>query len=717
MDQQLKPEGEQEPKIARLDAFAQSLTRTRKLAIDARIASGIEAVWAEDEEHYEGVDDLNRGFERSAWWTSKPPGQTDPKGNKETRSIVFPNITRPYVDAAAAKIGDTLLPTDDRAWSIQPSPMPELIAKAQGQMPEVVEGMQEAGVDPQTQGQVLQIEAQEAIKALKQAAETAKKAEKQIEDWLVECHFHAEMRRVIDDVCRLGTGILKGPEPTIQRKKAWINGQIVKGDEVVPGSKRIDPWNFYPASGCGEDIQNGNCTWERDELTKRTLEQLKEEKGYIPEQIDICIKEGPKRASVQRKKTDGRIIDDSELFEVWYGYVHAEKEDIEAAGCKCEEGDSTFFVSVTMVNDHVIKVNMVLLQDEGFPYDLLPYQRRVGMPWGSGVARQIRVPQQITTAGVRTMLTNAGRAAGPMVVMKNNVSPADGSNDITPWKVYYAAEDDSTDDARKLVAMIQFPDLQQSLMAIVQFGMKLAEDVTGLPLLLQGQAGSAPETLGGQQIVDRNASAVLRRVARTTDDCITEPHIRRYYAWLLLKGPEDCKGDFVIDARGSTALVDKETYRGELQQYMQASLNPAFELSPKRIMEEIMRMNRRSPEDFKLSDEEKKALAEAQQKPQAPDTSVEVEKIKADIAMKEIEFKGQEAEKQRAHEAAMKDLDRDIEVIKLSATSKVSVAKIKADLAKTAMTLRAQREAGGTNIAEPKVEPKGVAPEGEAFQK
>ena len=41
----------------------------------------------------------------------------------------------------------------------------------------------------------------------------------------------------------------------------------------------------------------------------------------------------------------------------------------------------------------------------------------------------------------------------------------------------------------------------------------MAEDITGLPLIMQG-SGSAPDTVGGMQMVNNNASTVLRRIAR-----------------------------------------------------------------------------------------------------------------------------------------------------------------------------------------------------------
>ena len=714
--------------LAKLEAFGESLLRLRKEAIDARIASGIERIWLEDEEHYEGIDELNRGQERSAW-SSKPPGRSDPS-RYQNRSIVFPNITRPYVDAAAAKIGDTLLPTDDKAWSIKPTPIPDLMMIAEGTLPEQIqEGMNELGVPPEAQQQVAQVEAAEAAKQLKEAKDRAAKAEKRIEDWHIEGQFHAEMRRVIDDSCKIGSGVIKGPIPALKRQMMFVEGVLAIKEEIKPISKRIDPWNFFPAAGCGDTIHNGSYCWERDYLTSKKLEELKSDPSYIPEQIDFCLDEGPKKAGSIRKTTDGRDVDDKNLFEIWYFHGVADKEDLEAAGVEVPEGVRHIPAIVTFVNDRVIKASLSPLENGELPYDVFPYQRKVGMPWGTGVSRQIRTPQEMVTAGVRTMLTNAGRAAGPMMVFKNNVVPADGTNDITPWKVYYAADDDATDDARKLISMIQFPDLQGSLMNIIQFGMKLAEDVTGLPMLLQGQVGGAPETLGGQQLALNNASGVLRRIARTVDDTVTEPHIRRYYAWLLQYGEDDEKGEFVIDARGSTALVERELYKSELTQLLQASLNPAFELSPKKIMAETLRINKRSPEDLQLDEQEKQALAQqqqaAQQQPQNPALEVaqirgQTEMQKAQLTqqsdMAELQFKAAEAEKDRQHEMQMKQMEREIEMMKLAQQQNVSLSKIKAELAKTTMTLRTQKELTGTNVARPSVEPAGKAPNGMAFQ-
>lgn len=724
-------------RFLRLNALGASLARTRKDAMDARRASGIEDIWREDEEHYESIDELNQG-ERSNW-DSKPVGQARPK-LPGAASTLFTNITRPYVDAAAAKVGDILLPTDERAWSLTETPIPELIEKANGLLPaEVTQGMArdlpQAGLAPeQVQGvqqQVQAVEAQAAAKMLADAKEKAKKAEKRIEDWHIEGQFHAEMRKLIEDCTRIGSGVLKGPIPVAKKHQMYKEGAIVMVEEIKPVSKRIDPWNFFPDGACGESIHNGNYVWERDYITKKQLRALKSGEGYIAEQIDLCLEEGPHQRTEVRKTAEGHVLDDKDLYEIWYFTGQASSEDMEAAGCKCKEGASIPAV-VTMINDRVIKAALNHLDTGDFPYDVMPWQRRKNMPWGYGVARQIRTPQLIVLAGVRTMLTNAGRSAGPVFVRMGKLTGLHGNDNIEPWAQFQMDDSDGVNDARAAFAMFEIPDRYQSLMGIVQFGMKLAEDVTGLPLLLQGQAGSAPETLGGQQLVDRNASGTLRRIARTVDDCITEPHIRRYYAYLLQYGEDDEKGEFVIDARGSTYLVEQDIYKQELAQDLQASLNPAFELSPAKVMREYLRARKRNPDAVMLSEEEKAAAAKQQQGP-PPDPALEVAKVRQATEMDKVkanqeaekadrEAKAQEAQLQRQHDLEIENIRFQTAMMKLSESRGMSFEKIKADLAKTTMTLNTTRElsrnqARAKNMPKPPVEPAGRAPTGQSFPK
>jgi hypothetical protein len=56
-----------------------------------------------------------------------------------------------------------------------------------------------------------------------------------------------------------------------------------------------------------------------------------------------------------------------------------------------------------------------------------------------------------------------------------------------------------------------------------------------------------------------NATAVLRQRVKLYDDCVTRQHIARYYDWHMANNPDPAiKGDFEVDARGSTALIERD---------------------------------------------------------------------------------------------------------------------------------------------------------------
>jgi hypothetical protein len=201
-------------------------------------------------------------------------------------------------------------------------------------------------------------------------------------------------------------------------------------------------------------------------------------------------------------------------------------------------------------------------------------------------------------------MDNAGLSSGPQIVMrKGAITPADNRWEIIPRKLWYLNEGADVDDVRKALFSFDIPSMQNELMGIIQFALKMAEDVTGLPQLMQGQQGSAPDTATGMQIINNNANTVLRRLAKNFDDYITEPHIRRYYEWLMLYGDESEKGDYTVDARGSSALVERDIQNQAIMQMGDMTLNPAFGVDPKKWFAEMCKAQRLDPAKFQAEEE------------------------------------------------------------------------------------------------------------------
>lgn len=793
----VEPENDAERRLGILQALSSTLTQKRRTAVDAKSSSGIEQMMLEDEEHYSGYDNANR--HEFAFATSKP--LTNGSINQEQRlpvrgSTVFPNITQPFVDAAAARVGDMLLPTDDRNFAIEPTQIPDmfegldaLMGKAKGlpvtpqpaaapmpqqgmpqsadmgmaQVPGAPMPVQAQGQPPQApsepqvrmpDGAVMALSAAKAKfdAMVAEAKRKAGKAQDQIDDWFEECQYHAELRKVIDDAAKLGSGVIKGPFPVKRVSRQWRHNpdtnvyELIIVEEIKPASRRVDPWDLFPDPACGETIHNGSYVFERDRLTRKKLEELIGVPGYLEDQIIACLREGPAR---QQEADNRNLLSNAfaanDQFEIWYFYGDVTVEELLAAGCDCDgmPMEKSFPAIITMVNNRPIKAALNPLDDGQFPYDVIPWKRRPGMPWGMGVARQMRTPQRIVVAATRNMMDNAGLASGPLITLRRGVEPEDGVMEVVPLKFFLESDESNGNPAAgaPLTATV-IPMLEKELMSIIQFGMKMAEDVTGLPSLLQGQQGSAPETVGGMTILNNNANSVLRRVARLFDSSITEPHVRRYYTWLMeYSDDDDAKGDYQIVARGSSALVERDIQGQELTQIMAVSLNPAYGLDPKKTAEEYLRSRRFDPKNFQYSKED---LEKMQSQPPPEDPRITAAKLKAasdekiagvrqqgDQAKLQAQqnFDAQESERDREFQRTMAELTAQLDQQEQAGKQSMSFADIKAMLAATTMKLQTQRELSSVatsadlhkhanpspQVTAPPTEPAGRATSGNAY--
>lgn len=749
-----------EEKSARLDnvqKFADLIKSDRKRAMEARRTSGIEKEWEEDLEHYEGIDDHNRK-NQAVKGRTPDSGLTFEKINKDTGSTVFLKITRPYVDSAAARVADMLLPTDDRNWELKPTPIPDLIRKLQDyapvkdantgmpmmqpvpvqSAPAATTGAAAAPVAPPSAapqvaptsapqpglmsravsgamrmfGQGQQAPAQPSAPAMQQvtvatqaqakidaAIAAADRAQEVIDNWHVECRFHAEFRKVIESAALLGTGILKGPMPTKKKSKAVTEGpdgwKLSLEIKINPASMSVNPRNFFPDPSCGENIQNGAFCIERDDITARKLKDLKGVPGYINEMIEECIEEGPiKAADAAPTIKKGDKVNDNDLFEIWYYYGQVTIKDMEAAGIELSDElkkvDQLPCV-VTMVNDHIIKIAMSTLDSGEFPYDLFIWQTKMSSPFGIGVSRQMRECQRGANSSVRNLMDNAGLSAGPQIIVDTSkIEPANGKMEIKPrklWRKKFNGDDMS--NVSEAFTIITFETRQEELMNILNFWLKEAEDVTGMPMLLQGQQGSAPDTLGGLQMMNNNASAVLRRIVRNAADQVIEPHIGRYYEYLLLHGPDDAKGDFTIDARGSSALVERDAQAQFLMQLLATVTNPIYGLDPQLVISEVLKSMRFDPKRLDLTDAKKQAMA-----PQV-DPAVQIEQMRGQNALQLQQAKAQADAANDQRELQRTQLEVQSQGVQphiATAQSKIADSQIRAQSQENIQRLKAQSE-------------------------
>ena len=733
---------------ARLEKLTKYISDCRTAAVEGRRATGVETRMQEDLAFYNGEDELaevGAAFTKSR---SLNGGISEnSRGVSQHDCTDFFNITRPFVDAATARMGDILLPAGDWNFKISATPTPDIELHKTSNQPVVMESG-EPVLDPQTNRQltVSDFMREEIIAAdLK-----IKRAELRIRDHLIQTYFHEESRKVIEDAGKLGIGILKGPMPKqIKTVAKSENGAIRIEYKEAPCSERVDPFNFFPDPTCGGNIKDASYVIERDSLTARTLQELRDDTGYIARNIDKVLDEGPNKANYDK---DGiRLLNkntkDSDRFDVWYYVGDIRLSDLKAVDVNVRRVEAKpsddMYVSATimLVNDTIIKGYLNPFGKAGdIPYDVFAWQRVPDSIWGAGgVARQGRVAQKMLLAACRALMENMALSSGPMVAINRSaLIPANGSWRLHRNKIFYTRENADIRSVADAITAMNVPSQQAELTGIIQLALKHMEDSTGVTFLLQGQQGAAPDTVGGMQLVHQNATAFLRRTARLYDESITEPHIRRYYEYHLVKGDFSEIGDVRIEAIGSSALVDREVQLLQMQQIMQMAVDPTFGLSKKKVALEMLRLWKYDPYKFAMDAQELQDLAN-QTPPPDPTieaarirtegelqvaqikTEAQLEKIAKDTDRDLLYAKGVEQRNQMTNSLRIQELQlkRDLAILQYANDKNMQLDDIKAKLATEGMRLQVQKELSAINkeadSINPPTEPAGRATPGKSF--
>lgn len=710
------PEMERERTQERLQAFGQSMSHQRDDWIRARYSYGVDKRWLEDEDQYNAKDNVNKAA--SQMMTSVEQGYPVTTQNaKPHRSTVYIGLTRQKTNAAEARISDILLPTDDRNWGIKPTPKPKLMAMSRDTQ---MAGDKETGqplLDPDT-GEPLAMR-DIARAAMKTAREKSDAMQLEIEDQLVECDYNGELRKVIHNSARLGTGVIKGPIVTNRTRKAWQPYKDMEGNtihqldivnEVTPASFSVDPRNIWPDPGCGDSIHNGKGIYEREQLTSRQVRDLAKQPGFMKDQLRKVLEEGPKKsATFQELKDDDQRDIARDVYEMWSYWGEVDHDDLEAAGIKVGEKDELRAVSacVVMINSTIVKAFLNPLEGGDLPYDFYVWERVSDSVWGYGIPYLMRAQQKVLNAAWRQMMDNAGVSSGPQIIVKAGaIQPADKQWQISARKIWFAT--DEVDDVRKAFTAVEFNSHQVELSGIIKMAMELADMETGVPVIMQGEKGAAPDTVGGMQMLMNSANVVLRRLVKQFDDMVTRPHIRRYYDYnMMYNEDEEIKGDFSIDARGSSALLIRDIQNQAFLNLLAAGANPVYGvyLDTQKLFEKALQAQHIDPKDVFKSEDELEKIKEQQKNPQEapPDPAmavaqlrgqIEMEKAKAQNAgdMAELQVRQGIAQQEGQLRMAEMELTREIEMLKMANTQNLTLEQIKAKLADTAMRERGKKE-------------------------
>lgn len=734
--------------IAILESLGASLAAKRQKAIDARVAQGIDQRWFEDVEAYEGRDEVTRTYAGLRAQVQGYIATQDPKQQK--RSVLIVNVTRGKVNAAAARLQDIALPTDDRNWDLRPSTVPELVEQMTQKHIGLMKNGQPVMVNDngqQRQATLADLAKRDMDKAKKCATAMRDEIDDQLDLSNDGSGYEGVVRSVMEDEALLGVGIGKGPIVTSRVKRVWMpitDGQktvhvLQRIQDMKPGSSRVNPWDIYPHPECGENPKKFPI-WERiPGVTAADIRGYADIPGYLRDQIRKVLIEGPKKPDQPPDKPGIQPVTTEEtVFECWEYHGDIGREELAAAGCACSPDDvfSSYSASVIMINDTVIKADIEILDTGDMPYDFFSTNKCSGSWAGFGTSFLSRSAQKAITAGWRAMMDNAGQFIGPQtVVHRKNITPADGKWEMRGMKLWWYTGSEDAADMSKMFAVHEISAHQAEYANIIKMGMEFLDNETALPQLAQGEQGTATDVLGGMNLLLNASNVMMRRKLKAFDDQFTIPHIGRYVDWNMQYNPKsEIKGDFEVQARASGALMDTEIQNKFAADLLGLAGNPQFSYGMKKwdAVRRVVRARRFDPADFVKDDEEIKRIEEEMQKHQQGDPRVQVATIRAEADAKieaaRQKFEASEGEKDRQNKIAVEMINERLSTAELDSVERQVLEKIKAELAGTAMKLTTTKELAVADMAidvhkhhvpaavmTPPIEPSGRASPGQSF--
>jgi len=645
-----------------MDSVRISVVAQRDEWVRHRASTGVEERWRRANALYHGEENSDTLFVDTL---KNGPQSREQKRAMANRSRVVINIVRPKTDQAIARMCEILLPTDDKNWGIKMTPVAESVSRMLGDMRQTVHGATTpAGVQGQPTGMTADAEAQKFV------ADARKKAERMelaIDDQLTECKYNAEQRCVITDGVKLGTGILLGPFPAKQTSKTWAAAtpgspaELKLNKKTVPASIHADPWDVWFDPACGKDHQNGAGFWHKRMVTRKQIRALDGVLGFDQDALRGVLETQPSRISTAEGRVRKTYAIKEQAYEMWTYHGEVEPDQMRMMTQNTGDPLSVDFAVVMMINDRIVGAMKSWIADKSLPVDVWCWRQADDSPYGYGLPNELEHQQRVVNSAWRQVMDNARFAVGSQIVFLDGVVPTDGSREITPGKLW-SASPDKIDDARKAMAAIDIPSHLGELLQIAEKAMEYADMETSMPQIIGGEQGSAPETVGGMVMLNNNAQAVLRLRVKLYDDDITNPHISRYYDWNMANNPDnEIKGDMEVDARGSTALLEKDIQNQATLNLAAVTSNPRYAayLDPKEELKVVLKAFKIQPETIMATDDQIKKNLSAPP-PQDPRLAA------AEMAMqaKQLDIKDR-AEQRRvdvAQDAAMrqeKAADRD----------------------------------------------------------
>lgn len=511
-------------------------------------------------------------------------------------SEIFLLLTEEKCAGAEAWIADVLMPSDDKPWTISPTPIPDLpdymVQRVVAETMSAVRQQIMAGKPPPPPNEVFTFSSNlrerylAAMRAM--AKEAAGNMERRIEDQLAECKFmDLTFYDFLRDVVTFGTGIIKGPLLRKAVQPRWApNGQMYVSESLRLEFDKVSPLDFYPSPGAMGPNDGYNCHRLRN--LRRQIEAMKGLEGVDNAAIDRVLTEFGSRGLRRYEYPDferARLGDQTLL------YNNDEIiEGVEFNGCVqgqmlIEWGMRNsgiiplkeYDITAIKYGTHVVRTTL-----NADPLYRRKFFKAVFEPvtdsfWGRGVPHLMKDIQDVCNASARALVDNEGLASGPQAIIDDiNRLPHDAKIEtIHPRQIWQFVNPGQS--RNKGVEFFTIESKATELLMIIEKFMSWADTRTRIPAYAYGSdnVAGAGETAQGLGMLMNAASRSIKKIIAGIDRDAIKPLIEAMYMFNMLYDPDQSiKGDCNIVAKGAIGLMVQEQKLSQIMLYLKDSANP-----------------------------------------------------------------------------------------------------------------------------------------------
>ncbi len=528
------------------------------------------------------------------------------------KSRVFIKITKTKTLAAYGQIVDVLFANNKFPLSVDPTQLPEGVAKdvsfdpkepeeLRNQVMESPYGFNGDGMDlpkgataQSLQDRLGPLQEKLAdVENLKEevgktptaitfspAMVAAKNMQQKIHDQLEESNANKHLRSTAFEMALFGTGVMKGPFALDKEYANWDEeGNYNPIFKTVPQVSNVSVWNFYPDPDAN-NMDEVLYVIERHKMSRSELRALKKRPYFRENVINEVIADGENYVKKywEDDLTDynqENYVDRFEVFEYW-GSIDTDmllEQEVEIPD-ELKEFDE-LQANIWVCNNKLLRVVLNPFKPANIPYMAAPYELNPYSFFGVGLAENMDDTQTLMNGFMRMAVDNAVLSGNLLIeVDETNLVPGQDLS-VYPGKIFRR----QGGAPGQAIFGTKFPNVSGENMQLFDKARQLADESTGMPSFAHGQTGitGIGRTASGISMLMNAAAGSIKTVIKNVDDYLLKPLGEGLFRFnMQFDFDPKIKGDLEVVARGTESLMANEVRSQRLMQFLQVSSSPVL---------------------------------------------------------------------------------------------------------------------------------------------